>query len=265
MAFGGGSGGTLYLTGANNYTGTTTINGGIVAMSVLPNSTPQHPDQRRRRAERQRPLFDRCRLAGQQRDQPEFLGRPGPGRRQQRNHQPELELYRLGAGGGPGGATYSGSLTPGNATYRLGGGGGALNVSSALTGGNSLVAFGSGGSGSVILSGNNTYSGGTTINAQTLQFAQTVAMPASGTVTVNPSATLAVNAGGSGEFTNATSGPGSVGGLLAGVGGQGGPRDLGGGLDPRRRYDQCRRKPQLCREYWRRDRTEQARHRHAES
>ena len=46
-------------------------------------------------------------------------------------------------------------------------------------------------------------------------------MPASGTVTVSGSATLAVAAGGAGQFTNATSGSGSIGGLLAGLGGQG--------------------------------------------
>ena len=54
-----------------------------------------------------------------------------------------------------------------------------------------------------------------------LQFTQTNAMPASGTVTVNNGATLAVNAGGAGKFTGATAGNGSIGGLLAGVGGQG--------------------------------------------
>ena len=39
---------------------------------------------------------------------------------------------------------------------------------------------------------------------------------------VNSVATLAVNVGGTGEFTNATSGPAPVGGLVSGVGGQGG-------------------------------------------
>ena len=85
------------------------------------------------------------------------------------------------------------------------------------------MAFGGGASGTVILSGSNTYSGGTTINAGgTLQFAQTTAMPSSGVVAVNPGGTLAVNVGGAGEFTNATSGSGSIGGLVAGVGGQNG-------------------------------------------
>ena len=69
----------------------------------------------------------------------------------------------------------------------------------------------------------NSYTGGTTINAGILEFTKVLAMPATGIVAVASSATLAVNAGGPGEFTSATSGSGSIGGLLAGVGGQGGP------------------------------------------
>ena len=75
--------------------------------------------------------------------------------------------------------------------------------------------------GKLTLSGTNTFAGGTNINAGILQFATTAAMPPSGTVAVAGSATLAVNAGGPGEFTNATSGSaGSISGLLAGIGGQ---------------------------------------------
>jgi autotransporter-associated beta strand protein len=75
--------------------------------------------------------------------------------------------------------------------------------------------------GTWILSGANLYTGGTTISGGTLQFAKINAMPATGTVTVGSGTTLAVNAGGTGEFTSATSGNGSIGGLLSGVGGQG--------------------------------------------
>lgn len=76
------------------------------------------------------------------------------------------------------------------------------------------------GSGQLTLSGANVYTGGTSVNSGTVKFAKINSMSASGTVAVATGATLAVNAGGSGEFTNATSGAGSIGGLLAGTGGQ---------------------------------------------
>lgn len=75
--------------------------------------------------------------------------------------------------------------------------------------------------GTWILSGANLYTGGTTISGGMLQFAKTNAMPVTGAVAVGTGTTLAVNAGGAGEFTSATSGAGSIGGLLSGVGGQG--------------------------------------------
>lgn len=79
------------------------------------------------------------------------------------------------------------------------------------------------GNGTLSLSGANTYTGGTSISAGMLQFAKTNSMAATGTVGVGTGGVLAVNAGGSGEFTNATSGAGSIGGLLAGTGGQSAP------------------------------------------
>jgi autotransporter-associated beta strand protein len=79
------------------------------------------------------------------------------------------------------------------------------------------------GAGTLILSGSNSYTGGTTMSAGTLQFAKTAAMPASGTVAVGTGTTLTVNLGGTGEWTTATSGNGSIGGLLGGIGGQGAP------------------------------------------
>jgi autotransporter-associated beta strand protein len=71
------------------------------------------------------------------------------------------------------------------------------------------------------LSGTNTYTGGTTISAGTVQFSKLVAMPNAGAVTAN-GGTLAVNVGGTGEWTTGTSGNGTIGGLLAGLGGQSG-------------------------------------------
>ncbi len=77
------------------------------------------------------------------------------------------------------------------------------------------------GSGMGVLSGINTYDGGTIISAGTLQFAKLVSMPAVGSVAGN-AGTLAVNVGGPGEWTTGTSGEGTIGGLLAGLGGQSG-------------------------------------------
>jgi fibronectin-binding autotransporter adhesin len=75
--------------------------------------------------------------------------------------------------------------------------------------------------GTAVLTGSNSYTGGTSIAAGMLQFGTIASMPASGTVATGANTTLAVNVGGVGEFTNATTGAGSIGGLLAGTGGQG--------------------------------------------
>jgi T5SS/PEP-CTERM-associated repeat protein/autotransporter-associated beta strand protein len=116
------------------------------------------------------------------------------------------------------------NFSPGEVTLQSGGGtinngGYAITVSTALGGSGGLTSTGSG---TTILTGTNTYTGGTTISAGILQFAHTVAMPASETVSVNSGGTLAVDAGGTDEFTNGTSGYGTIGGLLSGLGGQSG-------------------------------------------
>jgi fibronectin-binding autotransporter adhesin len=148
----------------------------------------------------------------------------------------------------------------------LGGGNNNATYSGVLSGaGSSLTKVGTG---VQTLSGANTYSGSTNVNAGTLQFAKLVAMPnataavgdyngngttetsddvlwrknpgafggdpagynvwrgdygnsSQGLVTVNNGGTLAVNAGGTGEWSDLTSGAGSIGGLIAGTGGQG--------------------------------------------
>jgi autotransporter-associated beta strand protein len=79
------------------------------------------------------------------------------------------------------------------------------------------------GGGTLNLQANNTYTGGASVSAGTLHFAKTAAMPASGTVAVGTGAALAVNLGGPGEWTTETTGNGTIGGLLAGIGGQGAP------------------------------------------
>ncbi len=75
----------------------------------------------------------------------------------------------------------------------------ALVVSNNITnaGGSGGVVTQSG-SGTTILSGANSYDGGTNVNAGTLEFAVFASQPTSGTVTVASGATLAVGAGGPG-------------------------------------------------------------------
>ncbi len=68
----------------------------------------------------------------------------------------------------------------------------------------------------------NTYDGGTTISAGTLRFMKTNLMPAVGEVAVQDGATLSVAVGGTGQWTTGLSGEGTIGGLLAGLGGQAG-------------------------------------------
>lgn len=96
------------------------------------------------------------------------------------------------------------------------------NASDFATNGNT-IALNKVGTGTMTLSGANTYTAGTTIGGGTLQFANILAMPASGNVSATAGTTLAVNVGGLGEFTaGSTSTNGSIGGLLNGLGGQAG-------------------------------------------
>ena len=99
--------------------------------------------------------------------------------------------------------TYSGSLTPAGTTYRLGGGGGTLVLpgNSALTDNGStpqaLVV-----NGNVTLTGSNTYSGGTTINAGTLLLSGgNNSLSSSGNITV---ASGVLDLGGNGQTTSGT-------------------------------------------------------------
>lgn len=75
-----------------------------------------------------------------------------------------------------GSATYSGTITPGTNGYRFGGDGGTLTVSSVLALNGSL-GLTKAGPGALVLSGNNTYTGTTTVNggALTVQNNQTAA------------------------------------------------------------------------------------------
>jgi autotransporter-associated beta strand protein len=88
---------------------------------------------------------------------------------------------------------------------------GTHTLSAPLAGSSALLKQGPG---ALVLSGNNSaYAGAATVAAGTLQVAQANALPTAG-VTVSSSATLALNVGGTGEFSNATTGPGSLGAAL---------------------------------------------------
>jgi len=129
--------------------------------------------------------------------------------------------------------TYSGATSVTAGTLSLTG---TLTGSNVSTSGSGIVSestagviagtgttFTQGSTGLTTLAGANTYTGGTSITGGTLQFAKTNAMSNTGTVAVGAAGTLVVNAGGTGEFTGATSGNGSIGALLGGTGGQGAP------------------------------------------
>jgi autotransporter-associated beta strand protein len=76
-------------------------------------------------------------------------------------------------------AIINGTITPGSGGYQFGGGGGTLQVTSNLTGENSLNLYSPWGENQslvLILSGTNTYSGGTTIGNSLLRFSSPAAL-----------------------------------------------------------------------------------------
>jgi len=69
-------------------------------------------------------------------------------------------------------------------------------------GGSHALSSNSSSQGTVILSGLNTYSGGTNVNGGTVRLTQAQALPATGSLSVASGATLALAVGGSGQFTD---------------------------------------------------------------
>jgi autotransporter-associated beta strand protein len=103
--------------------------------------------------------------------------------------------------GSTGAYTLSGTITPANNAYRFGGGGGTLTVSGNLADQSSpTVARTLTTNGNVVLTGTNTYTGGTTINAGNLRFNASGSCPAgANSITINSAGALVAN----GAFTNA--------------------------------------------------------------
>jgi autotransporter-associated beta strand protein len=204
--------GTQVLSGVNTYTGTTTVNAGVLqfntagslgataaALTIISGGTA---------------------AAGYAIDQT-FLARVSPASAGvvalAADSSGNLDLGTPGLTGASlgstGSFTYSGTLTPAGSTYRLGGGGGTLTVSGPLTGaGNSLVVDtnGTGYQNVVVLSNAaNTYGGTTTVAGGTLLVTNPGALynavaanwvPTN--IVVGPNAVLGFSLGGSG-FTAA--------------------------------------------------------------
>ena len=91
--------------------------------------------------------------------------------------------------------TLSASFTPGPSGYRFGGGGSTLTVNTVLTGANALNVGAAGSLGTVVLAGFNDYTGATTVNAgNVLRLAHPSALgTAAGATTVSAGATLDLN------------------------------------------------------------------------
>jgi autotransporter-associated beta strand protein len=116
--------------------------------------------------------------------------------------------------GASGSVTYSGILTPSGTTYNLGGGGGTLTFTPSITGAASLNV---GGPGAVVLTGGNTYTGGTTVGGGVLQFNEDSAVPGSGTITIDAGAALALDPSGTYSTVTGWLGSGKIAAASAGA------------------------------------------------
>jgi autotransporter-associated beta strand protein len=157
--------GTQVLSGANTYTGTTTVSAGVLQFNS--------PGSLGATTAAMTINSGAAAAAGYAIDQT-FLTRVNPASAgvvalaadsggNLDFGTPGLTTVSLGSTGS---FTYSGTLTPAGSTFRLGGGGGTLTVSGPLAGaGNSLVVNTTT---AVALSGANTYGGTTTVAAGTL-------------------------------------------------------------------------------------------------
>ena len=190
--------GTLFLNGANTYTGTTAVNQG----AVLYGSTGAVSGTGRTVAANSGGVVGTSYALDQA-----FLDRVTTtsagvvGLTANSSASLDFSAFtgglRLGAVNGN--YTYSGAMTPAaDNAYRFGGGNGySLTVSSNLSGAGNKLDVGLGGTtstnGAVVLTGTNTYTGGTTVGGGTLLFNAAGALPSSGAVTVNSGGTVAAS------------------------------------------------------------------------
>ena len=92
---------------------------------------------------------------------------------------------------------------------------GLLTMSNSIANSTSAGGINKSGPAWLYLSGANSYTGGSTVSEGLLEFQKTASLPSSGSISANNTGALGIRVGGSGEFTNATSGAGSLGGFLS--------------------------------------------------
>jgi autotransporter-associated beta strand protein len=205
VAFGNGGFGTLILTGSNTWSGTT-VNGGVVqygstnAMGAL--VTVNTGGAVANNGALDTNLLARITAAS-----------AGAFALVANNAAGGINLGaypNLSLGAANGSWTNSGAIQPFGTTYQLGGGGGTLVITNnSLNGaGTNLVAFSGSNAGSLILTGTNTYDGGTWIGALGTATVATVSL-GSGAVTNNGALIFGV-LGNTGTFANAISGTGTL-------------------------------------------------------
>jgi len=174
--------GTLTLSGANTYTGATTVSSGTLMfaqqVALYNNSTASWTSGNFVVESGATAAFD---VGGAG----EFTS----------SDIDILKALGTGSGGFKNGSNLGLDTTDVNFSY-------ASNISNP-NGGSNALGLTKLGTGILTLSGTNSYTGGTSVTAGVLSFANTAAQPSSGTVTVGAGATLALGVGGGGFFSAA--------------------------------------------------------------
>ena len=165
--------GTVKLQGSNSYTGATTVSGGTLSVqnvNGLGNGTSDSSG---------------VSVANGATLDFDFNGTLG-------NSTAAIGLTGSAAITGSGTATVNNAVSLGSSSTL--GGTGTLTLGGTVSDGGNGYALTKTGSGTLQLSGANTYTGGTTINAGTLEADSANALSTSGAITVNNSATIGINA-----------------------------------------------------------------------